>query len=138
MIRNVLNTPHKVPISRLGKLAVDIGRLLVSQCILCPLAQAGASAPGAAAGAPAAAAAGGAAAPGGGQQDYSAAWAEYYRQQAAYYGQSGQAPGQPAAPQQGQVGTEARAGWYQMEVEILHSSLRSGKEGKMNLIISRS
>uniref|UniRef100_A0A667WI46 KH-type splicing regulatory protein n=1 Tax=Myripristis murdjan TaxID=586833 RepID=A0A667WI46_9TELE len=64
----------------------------------------GASVPGAAAGAPGAA--GGAAATAGGQPDYSAAWAEYYRQQAAYYGQTGQAPGQPAAPQQGQVGAE--------------------------------
>ncbi|XP_029913027.1 far upstream element-binding protein 2-like isoform X1 [Myripristis murdjan] len=65
------------------------------------MAQAGASVPGAAAGAPGAA--GGAAATAGGQPDYSAAWAEYYRQQAAYYGQTGQAPGQPAAPQQGQT-----------------------------------
>uniref|UniRef100_A0A667WKM6 KH-type splicing regulatory protein n=1 Tax=Myripristis murdjan TaxID=586833 RepID=A0A667WKM6_9TELE len=64
----------------------------------------GASVPGAAAGAPGAA--GGAAATAGGQPDYSAAWAEYYRQQAAYYGQTGQAPGQPAAPQQGQVGAD--------------------------------
>lgn len=56
---------------------------------------------GATAAAPGAAAAGGGAAAGG-QQDYSAAWAEYYRQQAAYYGQGGQAPGQAAAPQQGQ------------------------------------
>ncbi|TMS15196.1 Far upstream element-binding protein 1 [Larimichthys crocea] len=65
------------------------------------MAQAGGSVPGTAAAAPGAA--GGAASTTGGQPDYSAAWAEYYRQQAAYYGQSGQAPGQPATPQQGQT-----------------------------------
>lgn len=67
-------------------------------------AQAGGSAPGTAAAAPGAA--GGAASTSGGQPDYSAAWAEYYRHQAAYYGQTGQASGQPATPQQGQVGME--------------------------------
>eukprot|EP00064_Thunnus_orientalis_P010529 superscaffoldBa00001438_g10555 len=65
------------------------------------MAQAGGSAPGTAAAAPGAA--GGAAPASGGQPDYSAAWAEYYRQQAAYYGQTGQASGQPATPQQGQA-----------------------------------
>uniref|UniRef100_A0A665ULL3 KH-type splicing regulatory protein n=1 Tax=Echeneis naucrates TaxID=173247 RepID=A0A665ULL3_ECHNA len=60
----------------------------------------GGSVPGTAAAVPGAA--GGATSTTGGQPDYSAAWAEYYRQQAAYYGQTGQAPGQPATPQQGQ------------------------------------
>lgn len=76
----------------------------------CFLAQAGGSVPGTAASAPGAAAGGGggSASTTGGQQDYSAAWAEYYRQQAAYYGQTGQQPpGQPANPQQGQVGAAA-------------------------------
>ncbi|XP_026181634.1 far upstream element-binding protein 2-like isoform X1 [Mastacembelus armatus] len=65
------------------------------------MAQGGGSIPGTAAGTPGAA--GGAASTAGGQPDYSAAWAEYYRQQAAYYGQTGQAPGQPATPEQGQT-----------------------------------
>uniref|UniRef100_A0A671WZX6 KH-type splicing regulatory protein n=1 Tax=Sparus aurata TaxID=8175 RepID=A0A671WZX6_SPAAU len=69
------------------------------------MAQTGGSVPGTAPAAPGTAA-GGAASTTGGQPDYSAAWAEYYRQQAAYYGQTGQAPGQSATPQPGQVGTE--------------------------------
>ncbi|KAM9394313.1 far upstream element-binding protein 2-like [Pholidichthys leucotaenia] len=66
------------------------------------MAQAGSSLSGTGSAAPGTAGGGAASTPGG-QPDYSAAWAEYYRQQAAYYGQSGQAPGPPAAPQQGQM-----------------------------------
>ncbi|XP_029014740.1 far upstream element-binding protein 2-like isoform X2 [Betta splendens] len=65
------------------------------------MAQSGGSVPVTPAAAPGAA--GGASSAAGAQADYSAAWAEYYRQQAAYYGQSGQAPGPPAPPQQGQT-----------------------------------
>uniref|UniRef100_A0A8C4IUL5 K Homology domain-containing protein n=1 Tax=Dicentrarchus labrax TaxID=13489 RepID=A0A8C4IUL5_DICLA len=79
---------------------------------------AGGSVPGTAAAAPGAA--GGAASTTGGQPDYSAAWAEYYRQQAAYYGQTGQAPGQPATPQQGQVGTDD-TGRYLPESNTFHN-----------------